>query len=203
MKFKYYLRGFGTGVLFATIICMIGMAIHNNLASNQKIHTSSSGNVIKTESKDNKNTKDNKATDENNKGSETEDEQNKTEITQNITTTQNETTTNIETPAQNETTTKIESPDVTTEGVAGGENMPQDTTDGNMNDSGDTVTLVIESGMISNEVARLLEEYGVVESGYDFNMYMYNNGYESRLRVGTYEIRKGASYSEIVTAITR
>lgn len=203
MKFKYYLRGFGTGVLFATIICMIGMAIHNNLASNQKIHTSSSGNVIKTESKDNKNTKDNKATDENNKGSETEDEQNKTETTQNITTTQNETTTNIETTAQNETTTKIESSDVTTEGVAGGENMPQDTTDGNMNDSGDTVTLVIESGMISNEVARLLEEYGVVESGYDFNMYMYNNGYESRLRVGTYEIRKGASYSEIVTAITR
>ena len=62
MKFKYYLRGFGTGVLFATIICMIGMAIHNNLASNQKIHTSSSGNVIKTESKDNK------ATDENNTG---------------------------------------------------------------------------------------------------------------------------------------
>lgn len=203
MKFKYYLRGFGTGVLFATIICMISMAIHNNLASNQKIHTSSSGNVIKTESKDNKNTKDNKATDENNKGSETEDEQNKTETTQNITTTQNETTTNIETTAQNETTTKIESPDVTTEGVAGGENMPQDTADGNMNDSGDTVTLVIESGMISNEVARLLEEYGVVESGYDFNMYMYNNGYESRLRVGTYEIRKGASYSEIVTAITR
>ena len=203
MKFKYYLRGFGTGVLFATIICMIGMAIHNNLASNQKIHTSSSGNVIKTESKDNKNSKDNKATDENNKGSETEDEQNKTETTQNITTTQNETTTNIETTAQNETTTKIESPDVTTEGVASGENMPQDTTDGNMNDSGDTVTLVIESGMISNEVARLLEEYGVVESGYDFNMYMYNNGYESRLRVGTYEIRKGASYSEIVTAITR
>lgn len=191
MKFKYYLRGFGTGVLFATIICMIGMAIHNNLASNQKIHTCSSGNVIKTESKDNK------ATDKNNKGSETKDEQNKTE------TTQNETTTNIETTAQNETTTKIESPDVTTEGVAGGENMPQDTTDGNMNDSGDTVTLVIESGMISNEVARLLEEYGVVESGYDFNMYMYNNGYESRLRVGTYEIRKGASYSEIVTAITR
>ena len=203
MKFKYYLRGFGTGVLFATIICMIGMAIHNNLASNQKIHTSSSGNVIKTESKDNKNSKDNKATDENNKGSETEDEQNKTETTQNITTMQNETTTNIETTAQNETTTKIESPDVTTEGVASGENMPQDTADGNMNDSGDTVTLVIESGMISNEVARLLEEYGVVESGYDFNMYMYNNGYESRLRVGTYEIRKGASYSEIVTAITR
>lgn len=203
MKFKYYLRGFGTGVLFATIICMIGMAVHNNLASNQKTHTNSSGNVIKTESKDNKDTEDNKATDDKNKGSETKDEQNKAETTQNITTTQNETTTNIETTTQNETTTKLDTPEVTTEEVTTGEDIPQATTDGNINESGDTVTLVIKSGMISNEVARLLEEYGVVESGYDFNMYMYNNGYESRLRVGTYEIRKGASYSEIVAAITR
>ena len=41
-----------------------------------------------------------------------------------------------------------------------------------------------------------------MESGYDFNMYLYNNGYESKLRVGTYEIPKGASYEEITRIIT-
>ncbi len=71
-------------------------------------------------------------------------------------------------------------------------------------DSGDreTVTFVISSGMISNTAAGILEELGVVESGYDFNMYLYNNGYESKLRVGTYEIPKGASYEEITRIIT-
>ena len=41
-----------------------------------------------------------------------------------------------------------------------------------------------------------------MESEYDFNMYLYNNGYESKLRVGTYEIPKGASYEEITRIIT-
>ena len=64
------------------------------------------------------------------------------------------------------------------------------------------MTFVISSGMISNTAAGILEELGVVESGYDFNMYLYNNGYESKLRVGTYEIPKGASYEEITRIIT-
>ena len=45
MKLKYYIRGFGSGVIFATIIIMIALAVSNNLASNQKKKTNTSGNI--------------------------------------------------------------------------------------------------------------------------------------------------------------
>ena len=63
--------------------------------------------------------------------------------------------------------------------------------------------MIISSGMISNTVANILEELGVVDSGYEFNMYLHNNGYSSKLRVGTFEITKGASYEDIARTITR
>lgn len=180
MKMKYYLRGFGTGVLFATIIFMIGTAFHNNLASNQKKNVNSGGNIISDEESNKNNT-----------------DKNITEITTDSDKNrQSGQTTNDETTAQTVTS-------VSTEENTNNEDETTSKTSQNSADEDDTVMVVIKPGMVSNEVADMLEEYGVIESAYDFNTYMCDSGYESSLIVGIYELKKGASYKEIISAITR
>lgn len=179
MKLKYYLRGFGTGVLFATIILMITFEINENMGSNS--HTASSGNLPVTENIDG-----------------AESDRNITEGEATTDFSPDTTEESIKDSGQNnetETTDIFGEPDTTTM-------SPELNTDVPDGGNTETVTFVITSGMISNTAASILEELGVVESGYDFNMYLYNNGYESRLRVGTYEIPIGASYEEIARIIT-
>ena len=211
MKSKYYLRGFGTGVLFATIILMISLMVHDNMASNQKTDKGGSTGV-QNNLKDDMTSPENTTPPESNTPSEsTTPSESDTPSESTVspgTTTQpippettaqpEESTTPPETTAQPESTTP---PETTTqpESEAPQENtLPQE----NNTDNAEYVTLNITSGMSSNKVADELQKSGVVESGYDLNMYLYNNGYENKIRVGTYSIRKGSSYQEIAEAIT-
>lgn len=213
MKLKYYLRGFGTGVLFATVILMITFGIKKNIGSGG--NSASSGNLPEiTVSDASESSPDGESTSQNqgvidepgtdliqdipDSGEDTS-EDNSSDFSEDPTTestpdfiqnTENQTT---DMPAEPDTTTMEPEPDTIPEPE------PDTTVDGG---DRETVTFVITSGMISNTAASILEELGVVESGYDFNMYLYNNGYESKLRVGTYEIPKGASYEEITRIIT-
>ncbi len=64
------------------------------------------------------------------------------------------------------------------------------------------ISFVIKSGMSSGKVATMLEDIGLIDDGEDFNQYIVNVNKASIIRVGSYSIRKGASYEEIVTMIT-
>lgn len=206
MKSKYYLRGFGTGVLFATIILMIAFMFHDNKASNQKHKVNSSGNAIYNTTEESGGNPADKDTSSSDKVSDTGQGNEAESTTEPQSIIETESTAEPESTAPQESTAETESiaasENVTTQNHSSQESrQPEETTSPAV--EGDVVMLTITSGMISNEAAALLEEYGVVESGYDFNMYLYHNGYESKLRVGTYEIRKGASYEEIAKIITR
>ncbi len=209
MKLKYYLRGFGTGVLFATIVLMITFGIKKSFGAGD--NSASSGNLPETTVM---NVEESSGDQESTSGNPAGPEEPVTDLTQEIPDSDGETSDDMssdvsETSTEEDTsefsgnteeiTTDVPpEPDTTTQET---DTIPEpDTT----TDSGhrETVTFVITSGMISNTAASILEELGVVESGYDFNMYLYNNGYESKLRVGTYEIPKGASYEEITRIIT-
>ena len=193
MKFKYYLRGFGVGVIFATVVLMFAFALHDNKPTGV---VNSSGNAIK---------KENITT-----------TKSKEEISKDTTEAVKETTSEIETTLENITpettitTSEISTPEVSTEETSMPETpeiveetTPDTTVVNTPASTGETVTLVITSGMTSNRASDILQELGVVESGYDLNMFLYNNGYESKLRVGSFEIPKGASYQEIADIITR
>lgn len=65
------------------------------------------------------------------------------------------------------------------------------------------VEISIVKGMWSDAVSEALENAGLVEDGGDFNDFLSDNGYASFISVGTYEIKMGASYSEIAKIITR
>lgn len=67
---------------------------------------------------------------------------------------------------------------------------------------GDMVTIVIKSGESSVSVSKSLAEAGLVENASDYDRYLCQNGYDKKIRVGTYEIQTGASEEEIAKIIT-
>ncbi|WP_157668725.1 hypothetical protein [Lachnoclostridium phytofermentans] len=70
------------------------------------------------------------------------------------------------------------------------------------NDSVETITLVIKSGMFSHHVADLCKTLGLVEDAKEFDSYLIKNGYAGKIRTNRYEIPVGASYEDIAGLIT-
>lgn len=67
----------------------------------------------------------------------------------------------------------------------------------------DAVSITVRSGSGSDTVCRQLEEAGLIENAADFDRYLIDNGYSTRIGVGTYEISKGTSEEEIAKIITK
>lgn len=194
MKFKYYIRGFGTGVLFATVLLMITLAVKDNMPSDKRKQTNSSGNLVIDDVTKQNGTMEPDSTTEQNHTTEPDSTEEPDSTTEPDSTAEQNSTTSQQGESSQEnastqaTTDSSEQAVPTTEPSSGSEII---------------FTLSITPGMTSNEAADILASYGIVESGYDFNMYLYKNGYESRLRVGNYQIKAGMSYKEIAEIITR
>ena len=58
--------------------------------------------------------------------------------------------------------------------------------------------ITVSSGMGSEEIAALLEEAGLVDSATKFNEWLVENDYDSKLHVGTFKIKAGSKYEDIV-----
>lgn len=200
MKFKYYIRGFGTGVLFATVLLMITLAVKDNMPSDKRKQTNSSGNLVIDDVTKQNGTMEPDSTTEQNHTTEPDSttEPDRTEEPDSTTEPDSTAEQNSTTSQQGESSQENASTQATTDSSE--QAVP--TTEPS---SGSEIifTLSITPGMTSNEAADILASYGIVESGYDFNMYLYKNGYESRLRVGNYQIKAGMSYKEIAEIITR
>ena len=70
-------------------------------------------------------------------------------------------------------------------------------------ENGDMVTVVIEAGVTSYRISSMLAELGLVEDAAEFDTYLCDNGYSTKINYGTYEIPMGASEEEIAKIITR
>lgn len=62
--------------------------------------------------------------------------------------------------------------------------------------------ITVVSGDGSYTVARKLEEAGYVSSAGDFDDFLCQNGYDKKLRTGTFQIPKDASYEQIARIMT-
>ena len=69
--------------------------------------------------------------------------------------------------------------------------------------AGANVTITVNSGEGSETVARKLADAGIVESAAAFDRYLCQNGYDSRIAVGTYEFTKGMSNIDIAERLMR
>ena len=56
--------------------------------------------------------------------------------------------------------------------------------------------------MTSEQIARALENAGIVESASEFDRWLKNNKYSNRLHVGTFTLSPEMSFEEIATELT-
>ncbi|MCR5431461.1 MAG: hypothetical protein K6E95_02775 [Lachnospiraceae bacterium] len=63
-------------------------------------------------------------------------------------------------------------------------------------------SVTIKSGCTSEILSDALQKAGATDSATELNKYIVRNGYASRIQTGTFKIKKGADYKEIVSAVT-
>lgn len=198
MKLKYGLQGFGVGVLFATILLSISFMTRtdNSSMTDEEVIERAKilGMVMETEQHEivvvTEN--DSEKIQETSAAKEIETE---TEIE-----------TEISTEPETETTVRQETSALATEPVTDA-SVPEPTVGIEMSEMGileeDQVMIQIPSGVNSDEVARILEEEGVVDDAVQLDNYMVRLGVSRYVRTGTYILRKNMTYDEVVDMICR
>ncbi|MCX4339693.1 MAG: hypothetical protein OSJ72_08625 [Lachnospiraceae bacterium] len=85
-----------------------------------------------------------------------------------------------------------------------GQGMPpvEESEDDSLQQTGSTVSITIVSGDGSYTVAKKLEDAGAVLSASDYDDYLCQNGYDKRLRTGTFQIPAGAGNEQIARIVT-
>ncbi|MHB1345946.1 MAG: endolytic transglycosylase MltG [Candidatus Humimicrobiaceae bacterium] len=64
------------------------------------------------------------------------------------------------------------------------------------------VEIEIKEGMNLTQISGLLEEKGIVDSGLFFKIYAEEKGFEKKMMPGTYNLKTGSEYSEVLEFIT-
>lgn len=65
------------------------------------------------------------------------------------------------------------------------------------------VSIHIDAVTIASDVARMLEEKGVIDSAQGFIQYMYDYGYSRLIQQGDFELIKGDTYENVARILTR
>lgn len=172
MKFKYFLRGLGVGIIFSSIVFLVayqGAAV-GKMTEEEIIKEAGKLGMVKEEDplEDLLTTQNDKKKMENeNVSSEDETETSKEESEQDD---QNEQTTEINTESETETTEKV--------------------------------TITIKGGTTSYAVCENLQKLGLIEDAGEFDKFLVKNGYAQRIRVGEHTLKVGMEFQDIAEEIT-
>lgn len=194
MKLKYYLRGIGIGVAITTILLTISLNGRKEKLTDSEIITRAKALGLVEESifKENPDPEvDDKANQEAEKPAETEDMSDESSAGGEA-----DTETGGETDA--ETGGEQEKADLENEPV----NQDEADTAAPPLDIGGEKTITISSGMYSDKLSKELEAQGLIDNAQQYNQYLVQNGYDGRLKTGTYKIKIGATYEEIANIVT-
>ena len=199
MKFKYFLRGLGVGIVFGALIVFVAYQTSpNKLLTDDAVRNRAMelGMVEKQTELDKVIKADTT-------------EQTSQETTSQAPATQ-ETSEQTEAASTQETSEQTEAASTqeasggaqTTEAVQTASTREAAATSETTTAAVETVQIKITSGMQSSSIAKVLEEKGVIEDAADFDRYLNKKGYATRLRVGSYEVQKQASYETIAKILT-
>lgn len=173
MKFRYFLRGVGIGIVFATIIFSVAYRQSGNpkMTDQQVIERAKELGMVEpgTSIKDLLD----------NNSSKTEVETTSDSGTETSQVTEADTTTEVTTESATEATSEE-----TTE-------QPEE-----------NVEITIGRGAASDTVCQQLQDAGMIEDAAEFDKYLIDNGYASRIRVGTHILSKGMDFHAIAEAIS-
>lgn len=219
MKLKYYLRGLGVGIVAMGLVMIITSLNHKQVSDEEVVQRARELGMEFSTTLNNMNKEESEVVEEETDGETAEAGQEA--VKENAQAEVKEET--KETETENNADAALESEDKDTAGgnetqAVNTENNAEATTDetsqditektdGNSGNAADGteeyVVLTISPGDGSDRLSVKAQELGLVESSSDFDTFLISNGYANRLRVGSYEVKVGSSYEEIVAAIFR
>ena len=196
MKLKYYLKGFGVGVLFATVILSISLMLNRQQTglTDEQIMARARELGMEMVSAE-KETDTEEPTTKTPESSTMPAESTSPDITEKETASQGETVTGMEGMEPVETLGEVPS-------VTESENESSEAVRVEEGADETTVIIHIEKGMSSDTIVRLLEEAGVVESSNELLNRLWEIEKTRYVRAGTYEFTRGMSVEEIADRIS-
>jgi predicted flap endonuclease-1-like 5' DNA nuclease len=63
--------------------------------------------------------------------------------------------------------------------------------------------LTIVSGMQSSEIATMLKDAGILADAFDFEQYLINNGYHTKVQLGEFIVKSDMTYEQLAKIITK
>jgi hypothetical protein len=195
MKFKYFLRGLGFGIVFASIICLTAYQNHTSETLTDEAIIQRAKELGMVEKEDTVATllenQNNTEKDTDNSVSDTSEDTSEEKMTETNTTEEKETTEAETTEVSLKSSTEENG---TSESAAAKEDSESTTEK--------TVTITIERGSSSYPVCQKLQEAGMIEDASEFDTYLVENGYADRIRVGEHTLKVGMDFHDIAEAIS-
>lgn len=198
MKLKYFLRGLGTGVIFGAIIMLVAymtsggykLSDEEIIERAEKLGMVAQEPIIKDDSEE-KSTADT-VTEAVTTEKKTAEEATTEEVTTEEVSTEEVTTEEV-------TTEEVTTEEATTEKAT----TEEATTESSKKEDNKYVEaeITVTSGMSSTEVARLIQEVGIIKDYLDFDNFLNANGYSTQIRVKTTKLNSNMTYEEIAQAL--
>lgn len=191
MKFKYYLRGCGLGILVASIVLMVSFHSQNKTMDDTAVmERASELGMIMPETEIVSTEADSQLPESGTQSTDTDFSSNKNQK-QNTKDSQNKTDGSSQ---KEEKDTQMASDDKT------GSGNNKDTESKKKEDEkeeSEEITVEIKKGEVCRQLAEELEQIGLVEDAETFRKYMQQIGYDDRIKVGTYTLKRGMTEKEI------
>lgn len=186
MKFKYYLRGCGLGILFAAIVLMIAFHTQNKTMDDTAVmERASELGMIMPETQ---NTDTEADTQQGEPVSKTEPE---------LTTEKSATSTQITDDGNTIPADKQKNIKKNTDKKESDKKESDKKTDADKAEESEDITVKIKSGEVCRQLAEELEDLGLVEDAESFRKYMQQCGYDDQIGVGTFHLKRGMTQEEI------
>ena len=191
MKFKYYLRGCGLGILVASIVLIVSFHSQNKTMDDTAVmERASELGMIMPETEIVSTEADSQLPEYGTQSTDTDSSSNKNQK-QNTKDSQNKTDGLSQ---KDEKDTQMASDDKTESG------KNKDTESKKKEDKKketEEITVEIKKGEVCRQLAEELEQIGLVEDAETFRKYMQQLGYDDRIKVGTYTLKRGMTEKEI------
>ena len=191
MKFKYYLRGCGLGILVASIVLMVSFHSQNKTMDDTAVmERASELGMIMPETEIVSTEADSQLPESGTQSTDTDFSSNKNQK-QNTKDSQNNTDGSSQ---KEEKDTQMASDDKT------GSGNNKDTESKKKEDKkeeSEEITVEIKKGEVCRQLAEELEQIGLVEDAETFRKNMQQLGYDDRIKVGTYTLKRGMTEKEI------
>ena len=196
VRFKYYLRGCGLGILVASLVFIVSLHAHGGAMSDEKAmqRASELGMIMPDDTQTQE--AETQTTELPVKETNLPDTQRTTQaVTQKVP--QNDT------QKQTERDNSSEQNDTSKESEKKAEEKKKAQETEKEETKKEKVSITIKGGEVCREIAQDLQEKGLVKDAEDFRKYMQDHNYARYIRVGTFTLEKGMNYSEIAKVLTK